>query len=123
MSDQTNAASLCIDTNDLNLFLVETYLLKLFRNRVTMSQSFVCTPHNKTPHQLTPIKYYYFVRLGLSDLVEHHVPNFSRLTRIAKIDLLLFGIKLNDQDYNRLNVVLTKAIQTYIVQTKRFLHK
>ena len=57
------------------------------------------------------------------DLVEHHIPNFSRLTRIAKIDLLLFGIKPNDPDYNHLNVVLTKAIQTYIVQTKRFLHK
>ena len=62
-------------------------------------------------------------RQTLCDLVEHHVPNFSRLTRIAKIDLLLFGIKPNDPDYNHLNVELTKAIQTYIVQTKRFLHK
>ena len=85
-----------------------------------------CDCHAKeesTIHYLLDCFLYTVERQTLCDLVEHHVPNFSRLTRIAKIDLLLFGIKLNDPDYNRLNVVLTKAIQTYIVQTKRFLHK
>ena len=83
-----------------------------------------CICHAKqesTSHYFLDCFLYAAERQTLFDLVEHYKPNFSRLKRNAKVELLLNGINVNDKDYNHLNTILTNAVQTFIIQTKRFL--
>ena len=54
-------------------------------------------------------------------LVEHHIPHFIRMNTDSKLNLILNGFKNDDPDYYHLNSTLTKAVQTFIIQTKRFL--
>ena len=84
-----------------------------------------CICHAKeesTSHYFLDCFLYAAERQTLFDLVEHYIPYFSKQTRNAKIQILLHGIKVNDPDYNHLNTIITKAVQTFIIQTKRFLH-
>ena len=62
-------------------------------------------------------------RQALFGLVEHYVPKFSKMSKYAKLNLLLNGIKPLDPEYNHLNTIITNAVQTFIIQTKRFLQK
>ena len=83
-----------------------------------------CICHAKqesTLHYFLDCFLYAAERQTLFDLVEHYKPNFSRLKRNSKVELLLNGINVNDPDYNHLNTILTNAVQTFIIQTKRFL--
>ena len=52
-------------------------------------------------------------RQTLIDLVVHYIPYFSRLKRNEKFDILLYGIKTNDPDFNQLNSIITKAVQSF----------
>ena len=38
----------------------------------------------------------------------------------AKYNILLYGLKTNDPDFDHLNFIITKAVQNFIIQTKRF---
>ena len=60
-------------------------------------------------------------RRTMFSLVEHYIPSFTRMNRKSKIDLLLNGFKNDNPDYNYLNFTITKAVQTFINQSKRFL--
>ena len=62
-------------------------------------------------------------RQALFGLVEHYIPKFSKMSKYAKLNLLLNGIKPLDPEYNHLNTIITNAVQTFIIQTKRFLQK
>ena len=59
-------------------------------------------------------------RQTLLSLVEHYVPNFTRLTKKNKLDLLLRGVNLDNDEFLPTNTILTKAVQNFILQTKRF---
>ena len=59
-------------------------------------------------------------RQTLLSLVEHYMPNFSRLTKKNKLDLLLRGVNLDNDEFLPTNTILTKAVQNFILQTKRF---
>ena len=44
------------------------------------------------------------------------------MTKNAKYELLLTGIKNDDPDYHDLNVKITISVHNFLLQTKRFLH-
>ena len=59
-------------------------------------------------------------RQTLFTLIEHHVPNFPNWTKKKKLDLILRGIYPDNPDFTTLNTTLTKAVQNFILSTKRF---
>ena len=63
---------------------------------------------------------YSLERQTLFSLVEHYIPKFPRLNRKQKLDILLKGINPDDEKFTQLNTTLTKAVQHFIVSTKRF---
>ena len=54
------------------------------------------------------------------DLIEHYVPNFTRLNKTKKLDLILNGVNIDNDEFISTNTTLTKAVQNYILSTKRF---
>ena len=63
---------------------------------------------------------YSLERQTLLDLFEHYIPKFARLNRKQKLDILLKGINPDDNKFTQLNTTLTKAVQNFILSTKRF---
>ena len=59
-------------------------------------------------------------RQNLYNLVEHYIPNFPRMTKTAKLNLLLSGFHTDNPEYNHLNTIITIAVQNFIIKTKRF---
>ena len=53
-------------------------------------------------------------RQTLYNLVKHFVTKFSKMTKAAKFDLLMYGFKSNDPDYNDLNFKISFAVQNVI---------
>ena len=56
----------------------------------------------------------------LERLFEHYIPKFARLNRKQKLEILLKGINPDDSKFTQLNTTLTKAVQNFILSTKRF---
>ena len=56
----------------------------------------------------------------LLTLIEHYIPKFETLTKKQKMDIILRGMNNDNPDFLSLNSTLTKAVQTYILTTKRF---
>ena len=53
-------------------------------------------------------------------LIEHYVPKFQRLNRKQKLEIILRGVNIENDDFLSTNSILTKAVQNYILLTKRF---
>ena len=82
----------------------------------------ICHARQESPsHFILDCFLYTAERQTLFDLVEHYIPKFSRMTKNAKYELLLNGIKPNDPDYDYLNMIITNALQTFMIKTNRFL--
>ena len=82
-----------------------------------------CACHEKqesTKHYLLDCFLYTTERQKLFLLVEHYIPKFKGLSKAAKLNLLLYGLKTNDPDFDHLNFIITKAVQLFLIQTKRF---
>ena len=82
-----------------------------------------CACHEKqesTKHYLLDCFLYTTERQKLFLLVEHYIPKFKVLSKTAKYNILLYGLKTNDPDFDHLNFIITKAVQNFIIQTKRF---
>ena len=62
-------------------------------------------------------------RQTLVELIKHYVPKFDRFTKKKKLDLILRGINVDDEEYLHVNTILTKAVQNYIISTNRILSK
>ena len=56
----------------------------------------------------------------LFDLIEHYVPSFPNLNKKQKLDIILRGIDIDNPELKHLNKTLTKAVQNFIMSTKRF---
>ena len=56
----------------------------------------------------------------LFDLIGHYIPKFKNLSKQKKLDIILRGIDIENQDYLQLNTTLTYAVQNFILHTKRF---
>ena len=68
-----------------------------------------CTCHYKEEsptHFMIDCFLYTAERQNLFTLVEHYIPKFSRLTKAAKLDLLLYGLKNDNSDYDHLKEVI-----------------
>ena len=59
-------------------------------------------------------------RQTLLSLVEHFVPNLSRLTNKNKLDFILRAANLGNDEFLPSNTILTIAVQKFILQTERF---
>ena len=59
-------------------------------------------------------------RQTMLSLIEHYVPNFNRLNKKKKIEIILRGVNIDDDDFLQTNTILTKSVQNFILQTKRF---
>ena len=59
-------------------------------------------------------------RQTLFDLIEHYIPKFKRLTKQKKLDIILRGIDIDNNDFIQLNTKLTIAVQNFVLHTHRF---
>ena len=59
-------------------------------------------------------------RQALFSLIEHYIPNFPNFTKQGKLDTILRGIYIENEDFLTTNISLTIAVQKFILQTKRF---
>ena len=59
-------------------------------------------------------------RQALFGLIEHYIPHFPNYSKQKKLDIILNGVNINNDDFISTNVSLTIAVQNFILQTKRF---
>ena len=59
-------------------------------------------------------------RQALFSLIEHYIPNFPNFSKQRKLDIILRGIYIENEDFLTTNISLTFAVQKFILQTKRF---
>ena len=62
-------------------------------------------------------------RQTLFDQIEHYIPRFKTLTKQKKLDIILRGIDIENNDLIRTNTTLTIAVQNFILQTNRLTGK
>ena len=90
---------------------------------IGLSESPECMCHYKTEspeHYFLDCFLYLPERRILFDLIEHYVPFFNTLNKKKKLDLILRGVNLEQEQFLSTNITLTKAVQTFIISTKRF---
>ena len=83
-----------------------------------------CSCHSKfesPEHYFLQCFLYSLERQKLFSLIEHYVPNFPRLNQKLKLDVLLRGVEPDNEEFTNLNTTLTKAVQNFIMSTKRFI--
>ena len=71
-------------------------------------------------HFISDCFLYTVERQKLFELIEHFIPNFQGLSKMTKLDILLYGLKTDNPDYNYLNLQITIAVQSFILKTNRF---
>ena len=59
-------------------------------------------------------------RQTLFDLIEHSIPNFKKLTKQKKLDIILRGLDIENNDFIQLNTKITIVVQNFILHTNRF---
>ena len=59
-------------------------------------------------------------RQALFGLIEHYIPKFKNFTKTQKLDIILEGFEIQNDDFIQLNTTLTLAVQNFISKTKRF---
>ena len=53
-------------------------------------------------------------------LFEHYIPKFKKFNKTRKLDIILNGYEIQNEDFVSLNTTLTIAVQNFILHTKRF---
>jgi hypothetical protein len=59
-------------------------------------------------------------RQALFGLIEHYIPNFPNFTKQKKLEIILRGVNIDNDDFLSTNISLTIAVQNFILLTKRF---
>ena len=59
-------------------------------------------------------------RQNLVCLIEHYVPYFKTLTKKRKMEIILTGVNIDDENLLSTNTIIMKATQNFIMSTKRF---
>ena len=54
------------------------------------------------------------------NLIEHYIPNCPILNQKQKHDIILRGVDIENPEVLSTNITLTKAVQKYIISSKRF---
>ena len=82
-----------------------------------------CLCHSKsdsTSHFFMDCFLYSPERQTLFSLIEHYIPNFTRLSKQKQLDIILRGVFIDNEEYLSTNVSITIAVQNYILLTRRF---
>ena len=90
---------------------------------IGLSDSPQCLCHFRSEnpeHYFLDCFLYTLERQTMFRLIEHYVPNFSRLNKQNKLELILKGVNIDDDEFLQTNTILTKSVQNFILQTKRF---
>ena len=88
-----------------------------------LSDSPECCCHHKIEspeHYFLDCFLYSLERRILFDLIEHFIPNFTKLTKSKKLDIILQGVNIENQELISTNITITKAVQKFILSSKRF---
>ena len=97
--------------------------LNLNRFTIGLSDDPSCLCHEKyetSEHFVLDCFIYDAERQNLFNLVEYLIPNFSKLNRKLKFEILTRGIEINNPDFFNTNVRISLAVQAFIMKTKRF---
>ena len=93
-----------------------------FAIQKTKSPSCMCHFNNETPtHYLLDCFLYTVERQLLFDQVSQLVTNFFQLPKFKKMEILLYGQQ--NSDHFDINLKIAKYVQTFILQSKRFLKR
>ena len=81
----------------------------------------LCHHNQESPlHYFLDCFLYLPERQTLFSQIEHYIPNFNRLSKKAKLEIILEGIDNQNKDISSTNTKLTIAVQNFILKTKRF---
>ena len=61
-----------------------------------------------------------FYSQTLIDLIEHYIPKFRKLNKKEKLNIIIMGLNIDNDEFLHLNTILTVAVQNFILKTKRF---
>ena len=79
-----------------------------------------CLSFESSLHYFTQCPKYVSHRLTMYGLFQHYIPHFNNMNNKQKHDIILYGYKMDNDEYLFTNTKLTIAVQNYIVNTKRF---
>ena len=97
--------------------------LKQHKFTIGLSDSSECFCHSKVEspeHYFLDCFLYLRERQTMIDLIEHYVPNFKRLNKKQKLDIILAGVNPENYELLSTNITLSKEVQNFILSTKRF---
>ena len=97
--------------------------LKQHKYTIGLSESPECLCHCKEEspkHYFIDCFLYSQERQTLFDLIGHYIPKFDKKNKTEKLNIILVGFNIENDDYIHTNTILTKAVQNYILKTKRF---
>jgi hypothetical protein len=81
----------------------------------------LCHHREETPsHYFLECFLYSPERQALFGLIEHYIPNFTNFTKQKKLEIILRGVNIDNDDFLSTNISLTIAVQNFILLTKRF---
>ena len=80
-----------------------------------------CNFREESPsHYFLDCFLYQLERQTMLDLFEHYIPKFKTFTKKKKLDIILRGFEIDNDDFIQLNTTLTISVQNFIIHTKRF---
>ena len=82
-----------------------------------------CLCHAKSEsslHYIMDCFLYSGERQTLFNLVEHYIPNFTKLSKTKQFEILLLGISPENPEFHTTNTILSIAVQKFILKSKRF---
>ena len=97
--------------------------LNLHRFEIGLLDTPACSCHAKSEssiHYIMDCFLYSGERQILFKLVEHYIPNFSKLNKSKQFDILLLGINPENSDFYTTNTIISIAVQKFILKSKRF---
>ena len=89
---------------------------------IGLSDSPECECHHREESPL-----HYFIdcflyspeRQILFEQIEHYIPKFKNLSKQKKLEIILRGIDIDNQDFLQLNTTLTYSVQNFILHPKK----
>ena len=97
--------------------------LNLHKFIIGLSDNPNCLCHAKQEsslHFMIDCFLYTVERQTLFCQVEQFVPNFKNLSKTKQYEILVFGLKIENPDYEYTNRSISYAVQNFILKTKRF---
>ena len=97
--------------------------LNLHRFDIGLHETSECSCHAKSEssiHYIMDCFLYSGERQILLNLAEHYIPNFPKLNKAKQFDILLYGISPENPEFYTANTILSIAVQTFILKSKRF---